>query len=80
MDANYQWQQPYLQALTETEPEQLECRLLEATAAIEQRLLSPIDEAEFRAIRVTQLGLKALRDCSQSFKTEPPNHASAVQD
>ena len=76
MDAKYQWQKPYLQALTETEIEQLECRLREAAAAIEQRLRSPIDAAEFRAIQVTQLGLKALREASQTFRTEPPNQAS----
>jgi hypothetical protein len=83
MHAQFPWQEPYLQALAETEPEKLHSRLLEATDAIERRVQSPLDEhsAEFRALRVTQLGIQALRDCSQAFiRSKPPRAASSGQD
>jgi hypothetical protein len=59
----YSWQEPYLQAAQETDDTQIPHHLLEATAAIEQRLLSPIDETseEYRAIKNTWLGIQTLR-------------------
>jgi hypothetical protein len=59
----YSWQEPYLQAAQETDDTQIPHHLLEATAAIEQRLLSPIDEKseEYRAIKNTWLGIQTLR-------------------
>jgi hypothetical protein len=59
----YAWQEQYLQAAQETDDTQLPHHLLEATAAIEQRLLSPIDEKseEYRAIKNTWLGIQTLR-------------------
>ena len=48
--------------------------LLEATAAIEQRLLSPIDEKseEYRAIKNTWLGIQTLRE--QHWATASSHH------
>jgi hypothetical protein len=59
----YSWQEPYLQTAQETDDTQIPHHLLEATAAIEQRLLSPIDEKseEYRAIKNTWLGIQTLR-------------------
>jgi hypothetical protein len=58
----YPWQQPYLEAVQETDNSKMPHHLLEATAAIQQRLLSPIDEnsAEYRAILATRLGIEVL--------------------
>jgi hypothetical protein len=59
----YPWQEPYLHAAQEIDDTQIPHHLLEATAAIEQRLLSPIDEKseEYRAIKNTWLGIQTLR-------------------
>ncbi len=58
----YAWQQPYLQAMKETDDEKMPLHLMEAVASIEQRLLSPIDEnsEEFRAIQYTQRRIETL--------------------
>jgi hypothetical protein len=67
----YAWQEPYLHAAQETDDSQITHHLLEATAAIEQRLLSPIDESsdEYRAIKNTWLGIQTLRN--QHWATNP---------
>ena len=59
----YAWQQPYLEAVKETDNTKMPHHLLEATAAVEQRLLSPIDKHsdEFLAIRNTQSAIKAMK-------------------
>lgn len=63
MYSPYPWQQPYLEALRETDESKLHRDILEATASIEQRLLSPIDprSEEYREIQNTRRGLQALR-------------------
>jgi hypothetical protein len=70
----YSWQEPYLQAAKETDDSQIRHHLLEATAAIEQRLLSPIDELseEYRAIKNTWLGIQTLR--KQHWLTASVHH------
>ncbi len=59
----YAWQQPYLQAIEETDDAKMPHHLLEAIAAVEQRLLSPIDKnsLEYRAIESTRRGIEVLR-------------------
>ena len=59
----YPWQQPYLQAVQETDDAKMPHHLMEAIAAIEQRLLSPIDKnsLEYRAIENTRRGIEVLR-------------------
>jgi len=60
----YPWQQPYIEAVAETDNSKMPHRLMEATAAIEQRLLSPIDEnsEEYGAIVAARLGIKVLKE------------------
>jgi hypothetical protein len=60
----YSWQEPYLEAVKETDYAKISHHLLEANAAIEQRLLSPIDERseEYRAIQNTRMGIQTLRE------------------
>ena len=60
---NYLWHAAYWAAVCETDDEQMPGRILEALAAIEQRLLSPIepDGEEIRAIKNAQDGLKGLK-------------------
>jgi hypothetical protein len=78
----YAWQEPYMAAVRETDDANMPGRILEATSAIEQRLLSPVEPGseEDRAIQNAQRGLAALRaercrlevsgDSSGSFSTE----------
>lgn len=40
---NYLWYEPYYEAICETDDSLMPSRILEARAALEQRLLSPID-------------------------------------
>jgi hypothetical protein len=63
MDALYPWQAAYLEAVCETDDALMDGRVLEARAAIEQRLLTPseIDTEEFKAIQNAQDGLQALK-------------------
>jgi hypothetical protein len=60
---NYPWQQPYLEAIQEIDNAKMPHHLMEALAAIEQRLLSPInqDSLECKAIENTRRGIEALR-------------------
>lgn len=59
----YPWQEPYLNAVQETDDSKMPHHLMEAIAAIEQRLLSPIDKnsLEYRAIENTRRGIEVLR-------------------
>jgi hypothetical protein len=78
----YAWQEPYMAAVRETDDANMPGRILEATSAIEQRLLSPVEPGseEDRAIQKAQRGLAALRaercrpevsgDSSGFFSTE----------
>jgi len=52
MNGNYIWQTAYLAAVCETNDAMMMCRILKARAAIEQRLLVPIEQdgAEYREI------------------------------
>jgi hypothetical protein len=60
---NYLWHAAYRAAVCETDDEKMPDRILEALAAIEQRLLSPIepDGEEIRAIKNAQDGLQGLK-------------------
>jgi hypothetical protein len=71
----YAWQQPYYEAVLETDDTQMSHHLMEALASMEQRLLSPIDEesGEFSAIQNTWLEVRRLlkeRTTSDSFKAK----------
>jgi hypothetical protein len=59
----YAWQEPYLRAVQETDDSKIPGHLLEAIAAIEQRLLSPINKnsLEYKAIENTRRGIEVLR-------------------
>jgi hypothetical protein len=61
--ATYLWQTVYLAAVLETDNAAMPTRIYEALAAIEQRLLSPIEEdgAEYRTLEDAQIGLLALK-------------------
>jgi formiminotetrahydrofolate cyclodeaminase len=57
------WRPAYLAAVCETDDSRSMTRIMEARAAIEQRLLLPIDEdsEEYRAIRAAQNALDVLK-------------------
>src|ERR1700685_4589548 len=57
----YSWQQAYLAAVLETDNDLMPLRIYEALAAIEQRLLSPMDAIEQRAVDDAQTGLLTLK-------------------
>jgi hypothetical protein len=63
LEAKYLWQAPYLAAVCETDDDEMPGRILEALAALEQRLLSPseIDAEELKAIKDAQDGLQGLK-------------------
>jgi hypothetical protein len=58
---NYLWQAAYVAAVYETDDSLMEGRILEARAALEQRLLSPIEGEEYRAIENAERALEVLR-------------------
>jgi hypothetical protein len=58
---NYLWQAAYLAAVCETDDSLMDGRILEARAALEQRLLSPIEGEEYRAIENAERALEVLR-------------------
>jgi hypothetical protein len=58
---NYLWQAAYLAAVCETDNSLMDGRILEARAALEQRLLSPIEDEEYRAIENAEKALEVLR-------------------
>jgi hypothetical protein len=55
------WQAAYMAAVYETDDSLMEGRILEARAALEQRLLSPIEGEEYRAIENAERALDVLR-------------------
>jgi len=59
--ATYSWQQAYLAAVLETDNDLMSLRIYEALAAIEQRLLSPMEAVEQRVIDAAQIGLLTLK-------------------
>jgi hypothetical protein len=61
MHSDYLWQAAYLAAVYETDDSLIRGRILEARSAIEERLLSPIDEGELKALKSAQEGLEALQ-------------------
>jgi hypothetical protein len=64
----YSWQVDCIAAVLETDESKLHRRLYEATAAIEQRLLAPLEpgSVEERALRQAQVVLAALKRHSES--------------
>ena len=58
---NYLWQAAYMAAVYETDDSLMDGRILEARAALEQRLLSPIEGEEYRAIVNAETALEVLR-------------------
>ena len=58
---NYLWQAAYMAVVYETDDSLMDGRILEARAALEQRLLSPIEGEEYRAIENAEQALEVLR-------------------
>jgi 7,8-dihydro-6-hydroxymethylpterin-pyrophosphokinase len=58
----YAWQQPYFEAVLESDEAMMPHHLMEALASIEQRLLSPIDRDsdEFQALQNTWFDIQEL--------------------
>ena len=61
MDGVYSWQAAYLAAVCETDDSLMDGRILEARSALEQRLLSPIEGEEYRAVKNAEKALEVLR-------------------
>jgi hypothetical protein len=61
MDGIYSWQAAYLAAVCETDDSLMDGRILEARSALEQRLLSPIEGEEYRAVKNAEKALEVLR-------------------
>jgi hypothetical protein len=59
--ANYLWHAAYMAAVCETDDSLMDGRILEARAALEQRLLSPIEGEEYRVIENAEKALEVLR-------------------
>ena len=62
-NATYSWEELYMAAIYETDNANMPGRILEAVSAIEQRLLSPVEQGsgEDQATKNAQHGLAALR-------------------
>jgi hypothetical protein len=58
---NYLWQAAYMAAVYETDDSLMDGRILEARAALEQRLLSPVEGEEYRAVENAEKALEVLR-------------------
>jgi hypothetical protein len=61
MDGIYSWQAAYLAAVCETDDSLMDGRILEARSALEQRVLSPIEGEEYRAVKNAEKALEVLR-------------------
>jgi hypothetical protein len=74
----YSWQDAYEAALMEVDHTKIHCRILDAAAAIEQRLLSSIDVlgAEYKAIVTAEITLVTLR--SEWFTGRPKAKGAAT--
>ena len=79
MNGNYIWQTAYLAAVCETKDELMMGRILEARAAIEQRLLVPIEQdgAEYRGIVAAEKALEVLKS-ERVDKSERPHTFAPV--
>ncbi len=79
MNGNYIWQTSYLAAVCETNDELMMGRILEARAAIEQRLLVPIEQdgAEYREIVAAGKALEVLKSERVDKIERPHTFASA---
>jgi hypothetical protein len=73
----YSWHDVYVSALMELDRAKIHGRILEASAAIKRRLLSPIeaDSAEYNAIVAAEMALLTLR--SEWFTGRPKAEESA---
>jgi hypothetical protein len=60
-ETNYLWHAAYMAAVYETDDSLMDGRILEARAALEQRLLSPIEGEEYRAVENAEKALEVLR-------------------
>jgi hypothetical protein len=71
----YLWESAYVCAVLETENAQMPSRIYEALAAIEQRLLSPIElgGVEYRAIEDAQRNLLTLK----AERTRPSSESNS---
>jgi hypothetical protein len=76
---SYLWQEAYESALMEVDHTRVHGRILEAAAAIEQRLLSPIDihGAEYKAIVTAEITLVTVR--SVWFIGRPKTEGAATR-
>ena len=74
----YPWLEAYEAALMEVDRTKMHGRLLEASAAIEQRLLRPIDvqSAEYKTIITAEITLVTLR--SEWFTGRPKAKGAAT--
>ena len=74
----YLWEEPYIAAIYETDDANMAGRILEATSAIEQRLLSPVEPGleEDRAIKMLKAGLRLLRAERCAPKSNGNGHSS----
>jgi hypothetical protein len=74
----YSWHNAYASALMELDRAKLHGRILRASAAIKERLLSPIevDSAEYNAIVAAEMALLTLR--SEWFTGRPKVEESAT--
>jgi hypothetical protein len=61
MDGIYSWQAAYLAAVCETDDSLMDGSILEARSALEERLLSPIEGEEYRAVKNAKKALEVLR-------------------
>jgi hypothetical protein len=69
----YLWLPAYLSAVLETDNAQMPTRIYEALAAIEQRLLSPIEAGgdEYREMENAQRGLLTLKAERVDYRSAP---------
>ena len=75
----YAWQQPYFEAVLETDDSKMAHHIMEAIASIEQRLLSPIDRnsEEFQALESTWFDVQELLN-EQTLKSTSDHSCSGV--
>ena len=67
----YLWLPAYLSAVLETDNALMPSRIYEALAAIEQRLLSPIEADEYKEIENAQRGLLTLKVERVDYSSAP---------
>jgi len=61
MNSNYAWREPYVSAISETNPERRFVQICEVVAAIEQRRLTPVEtEHERRELENVCEGVRGL--------------------